>query len=324
LQETSRNGASDLQRLEFIGSAMGMQARIVLYADDLLAAKTAADAALAEIARLDAILSDWRDDSHVGKVNLEAGGMPVQVDQAFIDVLDRAREISRASDGAFDVTIGPVTQLWREARQSGHQPSQQDIDRAHALVNWQAIEIDSEFRTVRLPLAGMRLDFGGIGKGYAADRALEIVREAGHPMCLVAIAGDIAIGDAPPRANGWRIAAADGMSADSASLPVLELRNCGISTSGDAEQSLAIDGALASHIIDPRNGLGLENRIAVSVIARDAATADALATAVSVLGPQRGMTLIDQIEGASARIATLDGEAISVQQTAAFGASGHP
>ena len=129
----------------------------------------AADAAFAEIARLDSILSDWRNDSQVAKVNLEAGGLPVQVDERLIDLLERANDVSRISEGTFDVTIGPVTQMWREARKTGQQPMVTDVQAAHELVDWQAIEIDAEYRTVRLPRAGMRLDFGGIGKGYAAD-----------------------------------------------------------------------------------------------------------------------------------------------------------
>ncbi len=316
-QAVKSNGAP--QRLEFIAPAMGMQARIVMYAADADQAKVAAKAAFDEIARLDAILSDWRDDSELAKVNLEAGGLPVQVDASFIEVLQRAQEISLASDGACDVTVGPVTQLWRTALAQNREPQQSEIDVAHALVNWRAIEIDAEYRTVRLPKPGMRLDFGGIGKGYAADRALTILRERGFPACLAALEGDIALGDAPPGECGWLVSIADGLS-DSASdsTASIQLHNCGVSTSGDAEQFLEIAGERYSHIFDPRTGVGLRERIAVAVIARDATASDALATAVSVMGPNRGLAMIDGIDGASARIVMLDHDFTRVVQSAAF------
>jgi thiamine biosynthesis lipoprotein len=308
------------QRLEFIAPAMGMQARIVMHADDPVVAKAAAKAAFNEIARLDAILSDWRDDSHVAKVNLEAGGLAVQVDDVFIELVERSRQISEATGGAFDVTIGPVTRLWREARERHATPEQSKIDAAHALVDWRLIEIDPEYRTIRLPQPGMRLDFGGIGKGFAADRALAILAEKGFPQSLVALEGDLAIGAAPPGQAGWRIAIADGLTPPSAgeTAAALILHNCGVSTSGDIEQSIAIDGVQQSHIIHPHEGLGLTARIAATVIAPDATTADALATAACVLGPERGVAAVESVEGAMARVVTLVRDVPRVAQSPAF------
>lgn len=305
----------ELQRLESIAPRMGMQARIVLFAADRARGKAAADAALDEIARLDAALSDYRDDSEVAKVNAAAGGEPVRVSEAFITVLQRAQEVSRVSDGAFDVTIGPVTQLWRAAKQAGRSPSQAEIDAAHALVNWRDMEVDATARTVRLTLAGMRLDFGGIGKGFAADRALHVLQEHGVSRALVALAGDIRLGDSPPGKHGWAIALSDGVTQSAATF---ELANCGVSTSGDAEQFLEIDGQRHSHIIDPHNGIGLTGRIAVTVIARDATASDALSTAISVMGAERGMAMIERIDGAAARIVIANAPAPRVQHTARF------
>jgi FAD:protein FMN transferase len=292
-----------------------MQARIVLYADDADRAKAAADAAFAEIAALDAILSDWRDDSEVAQVNAAAGGEPVRVSDALIDVLQRSIEVSRLSDGAFDVTIGPVTQLWRRAREKQQLPAQVEIDKAQALVDWRAIENDECRRTVRLAKPGLRLDFGGIGKGYAADRALVILRERHIPACLVALAGDIALGDPPPEARGWSIAIADGLSN---TILTLELANCGISTSGDVEQFLDVGGERRSHIVTPHEGLGLPQRIAATVIAPDATAADALATAVCVMGSWRGMAMIEGVREVAARMVTLERDSVRVQSSETF------
>jgi thiamine biosynthesis lipoprotein len=295
---------------------MGMQARIVLYADNSQLAREAADAAFAEMNRLDGVLSDWRTDSDVARVNAAAGGEPVPVDAACIEVLERSAEISQLSDGAFDVTIGPVTALWREAQHSQQPPTAQVIDRAHALVNWRNIEVNATAQTVRLIKAGMRLDFGGIGKGYAADRGLEVLRQLNCRAAMVSIAGDIRLGDAPPESRGWLIAVHDGLTHEGS--PPLLLANCGISTSGDLEQSLTIDGIRHSHIIHPRQGLGLTDLIAATVIASDATTSDALATAVCVMGAERGLAMIAKIDSAAARLVTLHGETPSVQTSANF------
>ncbi len=304
----------NLQRLEFIAPRMGMQARIVLYADDAARGKAAADAAMTEIDRLDHLLSDYRDDSETAVVNSAAGAAdPVGVSEAFIDVLQRSLEISRLSDGAFDVTVGPLTQLWRKARDSGRAPSQPEIDAAHALVNWRDVEITAVARTVRLKRFGMRLDFGGIGKGFAADCAMSVLQAHGVTRALVALAGDVRLGDPPPGARGWSIAINDGITSDA---PTLELSDCGISTSGDVEQSLQIEGQRRSHIIDPRGGLGLPGRSAVTIIAPEATAADALATAVNVMGPEAGLAMIDGIERAAARFVIGASAGARIQSTA--------
>jgi len=294
---------------------MGVQARIVAYAAERDGAKAAIDAAFAEMTRLDQILSDYRADSETAKVNAAAGGEPLRVSAEFILVLQRALEVSRRSDGAFDVTIGPVTQVWREARKRGGIPAPQAIDAAHALVNWHDVQVNPAAQTVRLTRAGMRLDFGGIGKGFAADRALATLREHGITRALVGLAGDLALGDAPPGSRGWNVAIFDGITEYP---PTLGLANCGVSTSGDAEQSLDIDGAKRSHIINPRAGLGLTDRIAVTVIAPDATASDALSTAVSVLGAEQGMKMIEGIDGVAARIVSIINGAPRVQLSARF------
>jgi thiamine biosynthesis lipoprotein len=287
-------------RLEFTEPHMGMQARIVLFAEDSQAATRAAAAAFARIADLDRTLSDYRADSELMELCEHSGGGPVRVSDDLLAVLMRSLEISAASDGAFDVTVGPVTKLWREAKRRGTPPGESELTAVHSLVNWRNVKLDERNRTVELLQPGMRLDLGGIAKGYAADCAVQILNAHGFACCLVGLAGDLKIGDAPPGKQGWSIALETGEPNDSPIM--LDLHNVAISTSGDAEQFLVIDGQRHSHIINPArpDDLGLTDRIAVTVIARDGMTADALATAVSVMGPQRGLKLIESIPGAGA------------------------
>ena len=294
---------------------MGMQARIVLFAKDSRAAKRAAAAAFARIADLDRTLSDYRADSELMELCAHSGSGkgPSRVSEDLFSVLKRATEISAASDGAFDVTIGPVTKLWREAKRRSTRPTEQELADAHALVNWRNVRLDEVNRTVELTEAGMQLDLGGIAKGYAADCAMQVLNEHGFSCCLVGLAGDLKIGDPPPGRAGWSIAIETGEQRDS---PVaLELHNVAISTSGDAEQFMMIDGQRHSHIINPARSddIGLTNRIAATVIARDGMTADALATAVSVMGPQRGLELVRSIPGAAGRMVVVsnDGDSIT-------------
>lgn len=293
-----------------------------MFAEDSTQAKVAGDAALAEMSRIDRLLSDYRDDSETAAVSRAAGGPAVKVSPDFLDVLTTSLAVSRDTDAAFDVTIGPVTQLWRQAKREQRTPTQSEIDGAHALVNWREVEVDTARCEVRLTKPGMRLDFGGIGKGFAADRAMRVLREHGVPIALVALAGDIRVGDAPPGRAGWSIALDDEIPGESpADRPTLQLAGCGVSTSGDAEQFIILDGERHSHIINPREGLGLRERGAVSIIASNATMADALATAASVMPREHAIALIESTDGAAARFVWMDGDTVHVSVTKRFPAS---
>ena len=168
---------------------------------------------------------------------------------------------SRLSDGAFDVTVGPYVRLWRFARKRKVLPTPAEIAAARAAVGWQKLRLDARTRTVTLLVPNMRLDLGSIGKGYAADQAMQILKGRGIDRALVAASGDIAVGNPPPGQRGWKIGIALlGSATNSAPLTVL-LHNAGISTSGDTEQFIEINGVHYSHIVNPATGLGLTNRI---------------------------------------------------------------
>ncbi len=272
---------------------MGVQARIVLWTASDARAERAAAAAFERLAVVERALSDWLVDGELARLEEHAGGDPFAVSADLWACLERSLEIARATDGAFDPTLGPLTRLWREARRTGVAPSAAAIEEARARTGWQHVELDRAAHTVRLALTGMQLDFGGIGKGFGADRALETLRAHGIECALVGLAGDHALGAAPPQERGWTIQAGSEQR-------MLALSYCGVSTSGDLEQHLDLEGERTSHILDPKTGLGVVGRPQVTVVAGDAATADALATAISVVGPYGANAVLGQFPGARA------------------------
>ena len=273
---------------------MGVQARLVLWTPDEATAQRAARAAFARLARVDRALSDWLVDGELARLEERAGGPAVAVSEDLYRCLERSLEIARATDGAFDPTLGALTRLWREARRTGVAPTEAELDAARARVGWRHVALDPRGRTVRLAVEGMRLDFGGIGKGWGADRALEVLAAHGVERALVGLSGDHVLGAPPPGAAGWKLLA--GTRPDNQR--ELVLASCAVATSGDTEQFFELDGVRTSHILDPRTGLGVVARPLVTVVAPDGATADALASAISVVGPEAADDLLARFDGA--------------------------
>jgi FAD:protein FMN transferase len=292
---------SELQRFEFTETHMAVPFRIVLYATNQSHAKIAADAGFARIAELNAKLSDYDLDSELSKLSRGSGkGHFVPVSADLWRVLEAAQDSARRSDGAFDVTVGPVVNLWRHARRLQQFPRADRLAEARSRVGYTNVVLDRKNRAVLLRVPEMRLDLGGIAKGFAADEALKTLRGHGVQRALVAAAGDIRVGDAPPSTQGWKV---EFDSGNTKLGPAFRwLANGAAATSGDMFQFVEIDGVRYSHIVDPRTGIGLTNSATVSVIARDGMTADALATAVSVLGPAKGVELIKKTPGTAVRI----------------------
>jgi thiamine biosynthesis lipoprotein len=289
-----------LTRHTFTEPHMGTRFRIIVYARDQDTARLAATDAFKRIASLNATMSDYDKASELMRLCAQAGGPPVPVSAELFFVLSRAQEVSRQSGGAFDVTVGPVVKLWRIARKQRQLPDRDKLAAARALVGWQNVRLDAEKRTVQLLKAGMQLDLGGIAKGYAADEALAVLKKHGLDRALVAAGGDIAVAAPPPGAAGWKIAIA--------ALPGendpgrLILHHAAVSTSGDAEQFVEIDGKRYSHIVDPRTGLGLMGRMSATVVARHGIDADSLTKVIAVLGPEEGIKIIEANEEVSARM----------------------
>jgi FAD:protein FMN transferase len=280
---TAEFGPDAARPLEFSQVHMGMPVRLVLHAASPDAARLAAGAAFERIAALDRMMSDYRDDSELRR--LDARPLEwIPVSEELFAVLTRAVEIAEATGGAFDPTVAPLVALWRDARKSGRLPERSRLEAARALVGWRDIHFDSSRRAIRLGRAGMRLDLGGIAKGYILQEALRTLRAHGVDSALLEAGGDIVVGDAPPGRPGWRI---DTPSADPAFTDrAAKLCNAALATSGPTSQFVELDGVRYSHVVDPRTGLGVTNHVVARVIAEEGATADALATALTVVGPK--------------------------------------
>lgn len=277
--------AQRLSRHEFARVCMGVRTRIIVYASDAPHAERAAQSAFAEVSRLDAIFSDYRDDSEAQRLCRAKAGVPHEVSPDLLALLVEARRVGDQSMGAFDVTVGPLTRLWREARRTGTPTDARLLADARARVGPALWTVDERSRTATMFRDGMGLDFGGIAKGYAAEQAAGVLRSAGLPRCLVALAGDVYAGDPPPGADGWRVEIrGERAGEDAPPVGVLLLANAGVSTSGDAEQSIVVGGERLSHIMDPRTGRGVTRPRTVTVVASHGARADAAATALGVLG----------------------------------------
>jgi FAD:protein FMN transferase len=315
-------GCQSEKRFEFQQPKMGTLFHIVLYAPSQQVADHAAAAAWARVDELNATLSDYDPNSELSRLSQRTNdgpmSQPMQVSDDLYRVLDRSLTASRLSDGAFDVTVGPFIRLWRRSRELRQLPTTQRIDEARQSIGYQNLKLDPKNHTVQLLAPRMRLDVGGIAKGYTAEESLKVIRLYGITRALVGAAGDIGTGDPPPGKPGWRIKLESLASDQSPPVYVLLKDHYAISTSGDTERFVIIDGVRYSHIVNPLSGLGLTDRIGVSVIAPNAITTDWASTAVSVLGPAKGLAMIEKIPDAAARITTLEDGRIKVWESSRF------
>jgi thiamine biosynthesis lipoprotein len=232
-------------------------------------------------------MNDYRTQSEVRRLENRPGAwQPVSAE--LFAVVRRALDIARLTGGAFDPTVGPVVALWRDARRTGRHPPQARLDSTRRLVGWARVGLDSARRALRIE-PGMRLDLGGIAKGHIIQEALAVLQSRGISSALIEAGGDIVVGDAPPRSKGWRIDAPDASPGMRETLSALT--NSVVATSGPRAQFVVIEGVRYSHIIDPRTGMALTTGATARVVARDATAADALATALTVLGVEEGSVL---------------------------------
>ncbi len=311
----------DLERYEASRPSMGTLFQITLYVPDETSAQRAFDAAFARIEKLNGIFSDYDSDSETNRLCRAAPmDRPVGVSEEMATVLEQSLRLSKRTDGAFDVTVGPLSRLWRRARRRKELPSTERLEQAVAATGYRHIRFDSEHRTANLLAPDMRLDFGAIAKGFAADEAIATLRKLGIRRALVNAGGDIAMSDAPPDQTGWRIGIAPLAPSDPPSR-FLRLANCGIATSGDAWQFVEIEGSRYSHIVDPRTGIGTTDRSSVTVVARSCTTADSLASAVTVVGPKDGIRLVEKTCGASCLVVRVEDELAETYESQRFPAS---
>lgn len=299
---TAPAGAATLTRYEFTGTEMAVPFRFVFYAADADTANRAAEAAFARLHQLNQILSDYDESSELRRLGASAvGGKSVAVSPELWEVLQAAQEISERSEGAFDVTVGPLVRLWRRARRTHELPKAVRLEQARQLVDYRLIHFDPEHQSIALGKSDMRLDVGGIAKGYAIDQVLSELRKFGITRALIHAGGDQGLGDPPPGETGWRIGVGL-LEHDARPSQFLSLARCAVANSGDMYQFVEIGGRRYSHLVDPRTGLGLTDHSNVTVIAPMGILSDGLSSAVSVLGPEAGMKLIEATPGTAALI----------------------
>lgn len=276
---------------------MGTKVRLVFYTDRSIAVN-AARAAFQRIRDIENVLSDYRPGSEVMKLcklNDQKPNTPMSISDDLTIVLVTALDISKKSDGAFDVTVGPLSKLWRETRKTKEIPIAQELEEARSKVGWDKLTLDVSRKTLCMKAPGMRLDFGGIGKGYAADEALSVLKKMGIESAMVSLSGDIAVSEPPPGKKFWNI---ELESLDpSQTSRVLKLKHSAVSTSGDLYQHVEIRGIRYSHVLDPKTGMGLTGWRSATIIAPSGIQADALSKVASVMTPIEALKIIGQYRG---------------------------
>jgi thiamine biosynthesis lipoprotein len=298
---------------------MGVPFRIVLYAGSQANAARAAEAAFQRVEQLNSIMSDYEADSELSKLSRTSGqGQEVPVSDDLWFVLKRAQELAERSGGAFDVTVGPCVVLWRRARRQHQLPDPARLAQARQAVGYQHVRLNPRRHAVQLLVPNMRLDLGGIAKGYAVDQALKALRRQGINRALVEGGGDVGVSDPPPGKMGWRVQLAPLDVTNAPAARFLLLKDAAISTSGDLYQRLEIDGKRYSHIVDPHTGIGLTDHSLVSVVAPDSITADSLTKVVSVLGPEKGLKFIEGTKGVAVHIMRNPGDNLETYESSRF------
>jgi FAD:protein FMN transferase len=285
-------------RHEFTSTHMGTQWRIVLYAPTEAEAKAAAKLAFARVAELEKVMSDYDGTSElmtVLKANDATPDIPLKLSDDLFDVLNKARTVTTETAGAFDPSIGPLVQLWRTSRRTKKLPDDTTLAEAKKLVGPDLWTLDEKAKTLTLKHAKMRLDLGGIGKGYAADAAMAVLKKEGITSVLIAASGDITVSAAPPGKPGWTVDIAP-LKKDDKPRRLL-LVNQSVSTSGDLFQSIEINGVRYSHVLDPGTGLGMTGYRSGTAVMPTGWQADAYTKATLLMAPDKAQTLLEKHGG---------------------------
>jgi FAD:protein FMN transferase len=279
--------------LKLMGNQFGFSAvaREEQFAADII------DKAINEVRRIEDLLSTFKNSSQTNLINEHAGVEPVIVDQEVFDLIERSIRISSLTQGAFDITYGSIDKsLWNFDQTMTSLPDAATAKQMVRLINYRNIQLDAANKTVFLKEKGMRIGFGGIGKGYAADRAKMVMRMAGINSGVVNAAGDLTVWGKQPDGTNWTIGIAD---PNQKHLPFgsLQITDVSVATSGNYEKYVTIDGKKYSHTIDPKTGFPVHGIKSVTVICRNAELADAMATPIMVMGIKAGINLVNQING---------------------------
>jgi thiamine biosynthesis lipoprotein len=286
---------------------MGTVIEITLIGDNEEKANKAALQAFQEIKRIEQWMSPKIESGDVFRINQSSGKEWVKVSKETLEVIKEAQEISELSDGRFDITVGPLTELWRRAREKKIPPSVEEVKEKLGLVNFKNIEMDQEGK-VFLKKKGMAIDLGGIAKGYAVDRAFDVLRSLGYKNLIVNAGGDLRVGGLKNN-QPWSIGIQNPKEPQKI-LTRISVSDTAVATSGDYEKFFIYEGKRYHHIFNPRDGFPAKECQSVTIVAKDCTSADALATAIFVLGPEKGYALCQKLDGLECLIVDRKGRTI--------------
>jgi thiamine biosynthesis lipoprotein len=276
---------------------MGNRFEISVLSDNEQWAAECIAAAIAEISRIEKLLTTYSDDSQTNKINNNAGIAPVKVDKEVFDLIERSLKISSLTQGAFDISYGSIDKrLWNFDKEMTSLPDEKTAKQLVRLINYKNILLDKENCTVFLKEKGMRIGFGGIGKGYAAEKAKHLLKEIGVQSGIVNAAGDLTTWGLQANGKPWTIGIAN-PEAKQHSFSSLNITDMAVATSGNYEKFVVINGKKYSHTIDPKTGLPVSGIKSVTIINPNAEIADAMATPVMIMGIKVGLDMVNQIKG---------------------------
>jgi thiamine biosynthesis lipoprotein len=297
---------------------MGTFARVLVVAPDKRTAQRCIDAAFEQFRQIEALMSWRKDDSEIAHINRDAYAKPVRVSGPTFEVLQKSVEFSRLSEGAFDITVGPLMELWRRAEDANRLPTDAELKQTLSRVGFEKLILDANNMRVRFAVDGMKLDLGGIAKGYAVDKAVEAMQEAGAVGGIVDAGGDIRCFGTPSKGRThWLIGLQDpnveiengeskieSLIGGSRPLLIFRFTDAAVATSGNYHRFVTVGGKRFSHIVNPKSGYSSESLASVTIICPAATNADALGTAVTVMGKEKGLALIERIPDTEAILIT--------------------
>ncbi len=286
---------------------MGSRFEITVVHADPEGAREAIGAGWAEIDRVEKMISSWKEDSETSAINRNAGSAPVKVSQELFNLIRRSLRVSKLTDGAFDITFDTVGRHWNFKDPKAAVPDTTTIELALRDTGYQHIVLDADARTVYLDRPDTRIGFGAIGKGYAANRTVFVLRENGATGGIVNAGGDLVIFGQQEDGTPWRTGIADPLDRETV-FASLALTEQAVVTSGDYESFIEIDGKRYSHILDPRTGYPVEELRSVTIVCPNGELADALATGISVMGIAEGLALLNRLEGIEGMLVDRDGK----------------
>ncbi|MCK0144369.1 FAD:protein FMN transferase [Arenibacter sp. F26102] len=275
---------------------MGSRFNITVVAQDEATANQYIDIAIAEITRIEKLISSWNASSQTSEINNNAGLSPVKVDQELIDLIERCITISKITDGAFDISYASIDKVWKYDGSMSEMPSKEAIENSVAKIGYQNIEFDKKAQTVFLKFEGMKIGFGAIGKGYAADRVRTLLKTKGVKSGIINASGDLTTWGKQPDGTDWMVGITNPLNKDNI-FSWFPVNNAAVATSGNYEKYVTFNDVKYSHIIDPRTGYPSTGILSVTIFAPSAELCDALATSVFITGVETGLNIINQIKG---------------------------